>query len=142
MFNQKLKIEIGQLKDENENLKNKLAVLQKEIAIRRSVVDLMSEAIPKEQQSRRGYMQAVAAFYGTAFKDKLAHLIYQQKDTLSRLGLTKQEEDIFRSNINCLNLIDEWFEARTNEYLGDLHQVRENLDQDGEFINNIKDKYL
>lgn len=135
MFNEKLKIEIGQLREENERLK-------KELSVRRSVVDLFEESIPKDQSDRKDYMSKIAVFYGTVFKSKLAHMIYQQKDTLSKLGLTKQEEDIFRSNINCLHLIDEWCEQRTNEYLGDIRQMQEGVDDDNIFISNLKSKYI
>jgi hypothetical protein len=131
--------QIGALKKENKLLNDENLRLIKELRFRRSIISVLEENVPKEQEERKQYVQQIAHFY-SIFKDKLAHMVSQQKDTLAMIGLTKQEEDILRSNISCLNLIDEWFDMKTKEHFGDLHAIRESLDGDEDIINNLKQK--
>lgn len=124
----------GRLKEENERLKG-------EIEARSSIKASFEDSIPKDQTGRKNYVSQIAAFYGVIFKEQLRTMVGQQLQMLSRVGLTKQEEDIFRSNINCLHLINEWCEERTNEHLGNLQNLREQLEDSSDITSEIRDKY-
>jgi len=131
--NAELNKKIDYLTTENSNLKRKLD-------IRSSIEYSLESIIPKEHTQRRNFMKDVAGFYGIIFRKQLALMKSQQLEFLSMINLTKVEEDIYRSNINCLHLIDEWFEKCTNEHFSDLNSVKQELESENN-ITNLKDKY-
>lgn len=128
---------LKQLKKENEELKEKI----EELKVVRSIESLLKAAMPMEQGARKNFVSQVALFYTTAFKDKLAEMVGDQMKVLSKIGLTNQEENILRSNINCLNLINDWCNELTNEHLGDIQMARNGLEDTFDITSEIKDKY-
>lgn len=128
--------------------KEKIQVLQEEIKklkakleLNNSIGFLLDEAIPEGETKRKRYMADISLFYSTIFRDKLKHFIGLQMEELSKLGRTEKEYEIFRSNINCFHLINDWMELRTNEHLGNLEELRNKFIDDKEFINNFKKTY-
>jgi len=99
--------------------------LKKEISIRREPIDLLERKIMGAEQ-RQKYISEIYVFYNNIFKDRINEMIQDQKDALAVFGLTDRESDIYRSNINCLNLFKDWFEGCRVEHLGDIEEKKEN----------------
>jgi|GEM_PF-6873221 len=134
MFKNTSKEKIHTLEEEIKSLKNELYAKQ-------SVVFMLEEAIPKEQEARKQYMGDIALFFTSIFKDKLKHLISLQMEELSQVGRTEEINEMFRSNINCFRIIQEWMEEKTKEHLGDLETMRDSFDENEKFISNFKETY-
>lgn len=103
---------------------------------------LFEESIPLSKQERERYVSDIAFFYSTIFKKKLQHFIGMQLEELARIGRTEIDDNIIRSNISCFRLIDEWMEKKTNEHIGNVENIRLNLETDQDFINDLKKKTL
>lgn len=129
-----LKKEVKTLSKENNSLKN-------DRGKNREFLHMLDESIPKEEIARKKYMGDVTAFHQLAFKEKLKHFISMQYEELGRLGHTDKEYELYRSNINCFFLIDEWMLKCTREHLGDLATMRQKAVSDDEFITKMKDLY-
>jgi len=124
-----------------KELENEIKTLREEKTARDSVVFFLDEKIPKEEKARKKYMADISFFHNTIFKDKITQFISLQQEQLSQIGHPEKQYDIWRSNINCFRLIDEWMERCSSEYYGDLQEIRSRLDNDDDFINKIKETY-
>ena len=102
---------------------------------------MLKESIPISETGRKKYVADISVFYASVFREKLQHFIGLQLEELAQIGRTELSTNIIRSNINCFRLIDEWMEKMTNEHLGNLENVRQNLEIDKEFISDLKDRY-
>lgn len=102
---------------------------------------MLDEAIPVEQNQRKKYVSDIALFYGSVFKQKLKHFIGLQLQELAEIGRTELGTNIIRSNINCLRLIDEWFDERSREHFGDLENARISLDEGKLLAEELENKY-
>jgi hypothetical protein len=102
---------------------------------------MLDEAIPVDQEGRRKYVGDIAFFYGSTFKQKLQHFRGLQLEELARYGVDERTSDFIRSNINVINLIDDWMQKMFNEHEGNLHGIRDALGSDEEFIREINKKY-
>lgn len=122
-------------------LKNRIQELEEQLAIKDKLFFMLEEAIPEGETGRKKYMSDIALFYSSVFKDKLKHFIGSQLEELAQIGRTELGTNIIRSNINCFRLIDEWMLKRTNEHIGNVEMVRQRMDENKEFISNIKNKY-
>lgn len=140
MFN-KSKEKIHALQEKIKKLEEEQKELKDILYARNSVSFLLEESIPKEQNERKTYMGDIALFYISIFKEKLKHFVGLQMQELSQVGREEKVNEIFRSNINCFNLISEWMEERTKEHLGNLEVMRNSFDEDDKFINNFKETY-
>jgi len=110
--------------------------------IEKELVFILDESIPKDATGRKQYMSDVAYFYATIFKEKLNHFVSLQLIELARIGRTESEYQIIRANINAFRVIDEWFDTHANEHFGDLEQMRNSFENNEDFINGLKDKYI
>jgi hypothetical protein len=108
---------------------------------KKQITFLLEEAIPKAQQERKKYVADCAFFYSTIFKSKLEHFIGEQLKELAYLGRDEEFYNTIRCNINCFRLIDEWFERKTNEHIGNVENIRNSFESDKDFISNIKKTY-
>jgi len=102
---------------------------------------LLEESIPKSQQERKKYVADVAFFYSTIFRDKLKHFIGMQLEALAQEGRPIVDDQFIRSSISVFRLIDEWMVNQTTEHIGDVENIRKNLDGDEDFINKLKENY-
>tara|TARA_B110000503_G_C6848146_1_gene289645 strand:- start:54 stop:428 length:375 start_codon:yes stop_codon:yes gene_type:complete len=101
---------------------------------------MLNEALPTSQQERKKFMSDCAFFYVTIFKKKLQHFRLLQMEELSYLGRDDKFYDTLRSNINCFNLINKWFETMTSEHVGNTEEIRNSLHDDADFIKDLKKK--
>mgnify|MGYP003636722791 CR=1 FL=1 len=122
-------------------LQKRIKELEERLELKNKLEFLLEESIPEGQGERRKYMSSIALFYSSTFKEKLKHFIGDQLEELAQIGRTELGTNIIRSNINCFRLIDDWLKEKTNEHLGNLQEVRESLGENGEFINEMKQKY-
>lgn len=127
--------------EETLQLKNRIKELEEQLEFKNKLVFLLEEAIPKEQEDRKKYVADIAFFYGVVFKKKLQHFMGLQMEELAQIGHTELMQNIIRSNINCFRLLSEWFEQKSNEHFGNLEEIRNSLDGDVDFINEVKKKY-
>lgn len=127
-----LEIQNKELRESNEKL----------LLRRFSVIDTLNESIPEGATDRRAYMTDVVTFYTRIFEKKLPHFISVQLDSLSKLGLSDRDYDIFRSNINVFYLIDDWMNECKREYLGDLEQQRLDVTEELNFVEKLKGDYI
>ena len=122
-------------------LKERIKELEEILDAKTSVSFLLDEAIPKGETDRKKYMADCAMFYAMIFKDKLKHFIGLQMEELSKFGRSREAEDFFRANINCFRLIDEWMDKNTKEHFGNLEELRNNFEDNDEFISKFKETY-
>jgi|6_EtaG_2_1085325.scaffolds.fasta_scaffold16778_2 hypothetical protein len=122
-------------------LQNKIKELEEKLSLKDKLVFMLEESIPKEATARKKYVGDVALFYQSVFKDKLKHFIGEQLLELALIGRTEPMNDIFRSNINCFRIMDEWMQSKTNEYIGDVEEIRKSAENNKDFINNLKKTY-
>lgn len=127
----------NKIKEQEEIIKN----LEAERDARHSIKGMLTEAIPMSATERRKYVSDIALFYSTIFKNKIPHFITLQQEALSQVGRSEREYDIYRSNINCFYLIDDWMQERTNEHFGDLEESRINAINGEELVDNLRTKY-
>lgn len=128
---EELELSNRQLQKKVESLQYENGKLQQEMVFRKYVDKQLEESKPQSAQEREKYMADVTIFYNNILKKKLAEMIREQQSELSRMDLSDKFTDIIRSNINCLNLIIDWFERCQVEHLGDLQNKRENQSEEG-----------
>lgn len=116
---------IKELNTKIETLTGELLYYKNEMNRRESFKYMLDELIPSEQNARKSYMADITMFYTKIFKNKLAHFISKQKDSLAMFGNNDATDAFIRSNINVLGLIDEWMSDREKEHLGNLANERE-----------------
>lgn len=118
-----------------------LDLLTKQLSFVKKFESMLEENIPKEKNKRIAYMGDVALFYQKIFKNKIAHFITLQKDMLAVIGLTEAEYSLYRSNINCFHLIDDWMRKCDIEYSSEMEiksRMASGESENIDFINNIK----
>lgn len=128
-------------KKEEEVLRSKIKELEEQLEFKNKLLVLFNEPYPMGETEQKKYVADIALFYQTVFKDKLKHFIGLQLEELAQIGRTELGNNILRSNISCFRLIDDWMESKTNEHIGNVENARQRLQNDEEFINNIKEKY-
>ena len=134
----------SELQQRINNLEKRLKEKDKQIEhllVRRSVIEMLKENIPIQGLAREKYVADISIFYVSIFKDKITHFISLQKEALSQMGRPDREYEIYRSNINCFLLIDDWMQTLTNEHLGDLEEKRSAAELASEFVGELKVKY-
>lgn len=120
---------------------NKLSAQVSEIKNSNFTYDIKSD-IPEETNARRGYMSDVTLFYSKIFKKKINHMISLQKDALAIIGKKEQEYDLYRSNINCFSLIDDWMRECEVEHFQNVQIKRDFVEDNSTLeVDNIKNKY-
>ncbi len=105
----------------------KLEQEKEELLLKRSLFEFFDDPIPKNQDDRKKYMSDVAFAY-TIMRDKLRHFIQLEKNALAEVGYPAEQYRIYRSNIYCFTVFDQWMERCTNEHLGDLQEARNRLE--------------
>jgi hypothetical protein len=133
---EKLKLSKEDLQKKVDFLVAENKKLKEELSVRREPIEVLDKKIMGEDK-RKKYISDIYIFYNNIFKNKLAELIQDQKDALSALGLPEKIYDIYRSNINCLHLFQDWFERCEVEHLGDIEEKK--MEQEDEsVINRLK----
>lgn len=141
MFNKVSKEKIHALEQIIKNQEATIKELNGELEARHSVLFMLEEAVPKEQNERRKYVGDIALFYATIFKEKLKHFRGLQLEELSKYGRSEKVNDIFRANLNCFDLMGKWMDEKTKEHFGDLETMRNSFDTEEEFISNFRKTY-
>ena len=131
MFGRK---EIEKLKKENQELRD-------ELLARTLFIKQFDSSLPNDYEKRKAACLNIHTIYQMTLKKQLANMIAEQAETLALIGTSEKLSDIYRSNINCLRLIDEWFESRSNEYLAMINEGSQELENQSDFISGLVTKY-
>ncbi len=132
---------INILRNEMSDGRVELEKYRQEESQRKKFREMLKENVPEEQNARKNYFTDITMFYNKYFKDKLTHMISMQKNEIIIFGKTEKEYDTYRANINCFYLLDDWFSHAEREYLSDLEEARQKVEEDLASVDHITRKY-
>lgn len=133
---------VKRLEDENVRLRAEVSMLKAEYRKRDSIIQELDKTLPENPDERRNRLAQATGLYGAGFDKQIKQMIADQQAELARFGHTEREQDFFRSNINCLYLIEDWFKKAVAEHFGNLEEIRRrSVENDTSDINTLIKKY-
>jgi len=128
--------------------KKRIAELEKELVqaraeawSRNSVPRLLEkyvDSLPPDE--RRRYIGEVMASKQN-FKRQFESMISEQRIFVSRYDITEHERKFCISNINCLQLLLDWFERVTSEHQFNIEEARARVEEDVTLVSSLKNQY-
>jgi len=122
-------------------LQKRIKELEEQLEFKNMLSFVLNDPVPEGETARKKYVSDIALFYQSVFREKLKHFIGLQLEELAQIGRTELSTNVIRANINCFRLIDEWMNAKANEHIGNVEEIRKSLGEDQEFINKMKEDY-
>jgi len=130
---------IKELEGVIEELRQKVRTLETEKQMRLSIKQVLTDARPKDPTARRKFVSDMAGVWGMGFNKQIDKMIHDQMVTNANY-LPEHLRVICLANINCLQLIKEWFEEQEKEHFSYLNQARQQVENEG-FVEDIRSKY-
>lgn len=94
---------------------------------RKTYVDFkVDDGSPVDRNERRQYIASVIGFYSLGFKNKLEHMISQQRAILDNPENSRETDLFIKANINAMSLMLDWGDECMAEHQGYIEEDRQN----------------
>jgi len=94
--------------------------------------------LPDDQ--RRNYVSSVVGAK-QFLKPQLESMVVDQRESATRYDISEKERMFYISNLNCLQLLLDWFEAMTSENQANIEEMRRKVEADATLVEDVKSMY-
>lgn len=119
-------------------LENELAIAKREGQARGSVAKILNDYVDSLPHGERKDYMAKIVGVKHLLKPQLESMISDQRLFATRFDITEKERLFFISNINCLQLLLDWFERCSSENQSNIEEMRTRVEEDATLISSVE----